>query len=98
MEEAINRSQGVREKWVNEAEGRAAEIRALASATATSIRQLAEAIATEGGDEAVALQVAEQYITELGKLARAETNVVVPANLTDMQGMLDQVYKLLGKK
>lgn len=97
MEEAINRSQGIKEKWINEAEGRAAEIKALAAATATSIQRLAEAIQVSGGEDAVALQVAEQYIGELGNLARADTNVIVPADLTDMKGMLDRVYELLGR-
>jgi hypothetical protein len=50
---------------------------------------------TEGGEDAVALQIAEQYIQELGKLARSDTSVVLPANLSDLRGMLDQLYQLL---
>lgn len=95
MEEAINRSEGEKEKRVNEAEGRAAEIRALASATAASLKRVAQAMETEGGEDAVALQIAEQYIQELGKLARSDTSVVLPADLSDLRGMLDQLYQLL---
>ncbi len=98
MEEAINRSEGAKQKWINEAEGRAAEIRALSDATATSIRKVALAMETKGGEEAVTLQVAEQYIGELGKLAKEETAVVVPADVTDIESMLGNVYRVLAGK
>lgn len=96
MEEAINRSEGEKEKWVNEAEGKAAEIRALATATAASLRRVAEALAADGGDEALSLQLAEQYVQELRHLARAGTKVVLPLDLHDVNGVIDSVRSLLG--
>ncbi len=95
MEEAINRSEGEKEKWINEAEGKAAEIRALAKATAVSIRKLAAALEADGGDEALSLQLSEQYIAELRNLASADTRVVLPLNLSDLDSMLDGVRSIL---
>jgi regulator of protease activity HflC (stomatin/prohibitin superfamily) len=96
MEEAINRSEGEKEKWVNEAEGKAAEIRALATATAASLRRVAEALDTDGGEEALSLQLAEQYVQELRHLARAGTQVILPLDLHDVNGVIDSVRSLLG--
>jgi regulator of protease activity HflC (stomatin/prohibitin superfamily) len=95
MEESINRSEGEKEKWINEAEGKASEIRALAKATAASIRMLAKALETDGGDEAVSLQLAEQYITELRHLAAKKTRVVLPLDLSDLDSMLDGLRGIL---
>ncbi|WP_018526982.1 SPFH domain-containing protein [Alkalispirochaeta alkalica] len=95
MEESINRSEGEKEKWINEAEGQAAEIRALATATAASLREIAKALETPGGDEALSLQLAEQYLGELRHLARGETRVILPLDLTDMEGILGSVRALI---
>ncbi len=95
MEESINRSEGEKEKWINEAEGRAAEITALASATASSLQKLATALEAEGGDEAVTLRLAEQYINELRSLADNGTQVILPMNLSDLDSMLAGVQGIL---
>lgn len=95
MEEAINRSEGEKQRRINEAEGRAAEIRAISSATAASLRQVAQAIESAGGPDAVALQVMEQYIGELGALARKNTQIVMPFDLTDVDGLLNSVRALI---
>lgn len=95
MEQAINRSEGEKERRVNEAEGRAAEIRALAGATATSLRRIAEALDVDGGDEAISLQLAEQYVNQLRGLADAQTDIILPMNLADIDSMLDTVRGIL---
>lgn len=98
MEEAVNRSEGEKEKWINEAEGKAAEIRALAVATAASLRRVAEALDVEGGEEALSLQLAEQYVGELRELARKGTRVVLPLDLHDVSGVIESVRRLLGTR
>jgi len=95
MEEAINWSEGEKEKAINEAEGRASEILALAEATAESIRKVADATQHEGGDKAVALQVAEDYIKKLEALARKDTNVILPMDLTDMDSIMEMINKMI---
>jgi regulator of protease activity HflC (stomatin/prohibitin superfamily) len=73
---------------MNEAEGEAQAIIAVAEATAAGIRKVAEAIQTQGGFEAVQLRVAEQYIGEFGRIAKSGNTVVVPANLSDVASMV----------
>jgi hypothetical protein len=73
---------------VNEAEGAAAAILAIANATAEGIRKVAEATQVPGGYEAVQLRVAEQYVNRFGDLAREGNTLVIPANLADVGSML----------
>ena len=84
----IKQSEANRQLRINEAEGQAAAILAVANATAEGIRQVAVAIQTPGGSQAVQLRVAEQYIGQLGNIAKEGNTLVVPANLTDVASML----------
>jgi regulator of protease activity HflC (stomatin/prohibitin superfamily) len=87
-QQAIKASEAQRQRQINEAEGQASAILAVASATAEGIRKVAEAIKLEGGTEAVQLRVAEQYITQLGKLVEGSTNLILPANVADVGSMV----------
>ncbi len=87
-QEMIERSEGEKQKRINEAIGRAEEIERVAAATATGIREIAAAINEEGGVNAVNLRVAEQYINEFGKLAKTNNSIIIPANLSDLSGMI----------
>lgn len=95
MEEAVNLSEGIKEKMINEAEGKAQEILSLARSTAEGIRLVAEAVSASGGEDALALRVAEGYIDEMSKMAKKETRVIVPMDITDMQGMMEKVERMV---
>ena len=97
MEESINKSEGEKEKWINEAEGRASEILAVAKATATGIRKIGDAIDSAGGEEAVAMRMAESYIEQLRKLGKKGTKLVLPMDLSDMGSVMGTVRRMLRK-
>jgi regulator of protease activity HflC (stomatin/prohibitin superfamily) len=82
-QEAIKKSEGEKMKRINEAEGRAQEIELVATATAEGIRKIAESIKAPGGEEAVNLRVAEQYIKEFGNLAKKNNSGMV-ASVTSL--------------
>jgi regulator of protease activity HflC (stomatin/prohibitin superfamily) len=84
----IKQSEAKKQQQINEAEGQASAILAVARATAQGIRAVAESINSSGGFEAVQLRVAEQYITEFGKLAKSANTLVVPSNLSDVGAMI----------
>ncbi len=84
----IKESEAKKQQQINEAEGEAQAILAVATATAEGLRQVAAALVDEGGAEAMQLRVAEQYIDEFGKLAKAANTLVVPANLADLASMI----------
>jgi len=93
-QQAIKASEAQRQRNINEADGQAAAIRAVASATAQGIREVATAIRTDGGMEAVQLRVAEQYVSQFGQIARTTNTVVVPANVSDVAGMIAAAMKV----
>jgi regulator of protease activity HflC (stomatin/prohibitin superfamily) len=87
-QQTIKASEAHRQRQINEAQGQAEAILAVATATAEGIRRVAEAIKVEGGVEAVQLRVAEQYVAQFGQLAAGSTNLVLPANVSDIGSML----------
>lgn len=89
--ELVNRSLGDKQKRINEAQGLASEIRAIADATASSIEVLARALSTPGGMEAMKLQLTEQAIENVGKLADSETRVLLPADLLAIDELLSRI-------
>jgi len=93
-QQVIKASEAARQRNINEADGQAAAIRAVASATAQGIREVATAIRTDGGMEAVQLRVAEQYVAQFGQLARSTNAVIVPANVSDVAGMIAAAMKV----
>jgi regulator of protease activity HflC (stomatin/prohibitin superfamily) len=81
-------SEAVKQQQINEAVGEAQAILAVASATAEGLRRVAAALSVGGGLEAMQLRVAEDYLTQFGKLAKTANTLVVPANLSDIAGMI----------
>jgi len=87
-QETIKASEARQQQQINEARGQAEAILAVATATAEGLRRVADASRAEGGLQAMQLRVAEQYITQFGELAKRSTALVLPANMTDVAGMV----------
>ena len=84
----IKESEAAKQQQINEAEGEAAAILAIAEATAEGLRKVAAALSTEGGDKAMQLRVAEDYLERFGNLAKETNSLIVPANLSDVSSMI----------
>lgn len=89
-QEVVLESEAAKIDQINRAEGEAAAILAVADATAEGIRKVAAAIQDQGGEEAVALRVAEQYVTAFSKLAKESNTILLPANVGDAGSMVAQ--------
>ena len=96
-QEMIAKSEGEKQRRINEANGTAAEIELVAVATAKGITEIAKSINEEGGMNAVNLRIAEQYLTEFGKLAKTNNSMIVPADLSDVAGIISSVTSVLNK-
>lgn len=86
--ELINISEGDMQSRINEAEGQAGAILALAEATAESIKVVATAVSQPAGEQAMRLQLVERYLSSLSQLARSDVNVLLPADLSQLDGLL----------
>lgn len=93
-QQMIELSEGEQLKRINEAEGRAQEIERIAGATAEGIRRIADSINMSGGKEAVQLQVAQDYIKAFSQLAQTNNTMIVPANISDISGMIATATKI----
>ncbi|WP_371186896.1 SPFH domain-containing protein [Thalassotalea maritima] len=83
--EMINISEGEKQRRINSAEGKAAEILALAKATAESISKVAHVINQDGGQQALEMQLSEQYLKQMQGLGKQNRKVVLPANLLNYE-------------
>ncbi|KAG5462854.1 MAG: hypothetical protein BJ554DRAFT_3238, partial [Olpidium bornovanus] len=76
---------------INMATGDSEAILLRARASSTGIQWIAEAIKASGGQDAVAMTIAEKYIEAFGMIAKEGTTVIVPAGVNDASNMVVQV-------
>jgi regulator of protease activity HflC (stomatin/prohibitin superfamily) len=79
---------------VNRAKGEAEAIIAVAEATAKGIELIAAAISRDGGEDAIALRVAESYVAAFEKLAKTSTTMLLPGNANDVGSMVAQALTI----
>ena len=94
-EAAIAKSEGEKQSEINVAEGKAQATIAIANATAQAISLIAKASEEQGGNTAMNLKVAEQYIEAFSNLAKTNNTLIVPSNLSDVSGMVGSVMKIV---
>ncbi|MCG9698239.1 slipin family protein [Shewanella sp. Isolate11] len=100
-QEAINLSEGQKQKRINEAKGTAQEIAIVARAKAEAMTLVSQALALEGGNEAMNMQLKEQFIVQIGKILNDADISVVPAELAKLEGFfegMEQVTKQVGSQ
>ena len=95
--EVILASEGAKDDQINRALGEAEAIFRKAEATARGIDILAKSIQSQGGSEAVSLQIAEQYLEAFGKIAKSSTTVLLPATSNDPASMIAQALSIFNK-
>ncbi|MCE9679920.1 paraslipin [Shewanella sp. AS1] len=100
-QEAINLSEGQKQKRINEAKGTAQEIAIVARAKAQAMTLVSEALALEGGNDAMNMQLKEQFIVQIGKILNRADISVVPAELAKLEGFfegMEQVTHAVGQQ
>ena len=91
----IKESEAAQQQQINEAHGEAAAILAVADATAEGLKKVASALSADGGDKAMQLRIAEDYLDRFGNLAKEGNTLIVPANLSDMSSMIGAATRVL---
>jgi len=89
--EMVNISEGEMQRRINAAEGKAEEIKSIAKATGESIAKVAAAITQPGGEQAIEMQLKEQYLLQMEGLCKADRKVILPANLLDFEQWLSSL-------
>ena len=88
-QEAINLSEGEKQRRINEAKGTAQEIAIIAKAKAEGMELVSAALAKEGGNEAMNMQLKEQFIAQVGKILGQADVSVVPTELAKIEGFFE---------
>ena len=96
-QQVIKQSEAVKQQQINEAEGQAAAILAIATATAEGLSRVARSLNEEGGESAMQLRVAEDYLEQFGNIAKQGNTLVVPANLADLSSMISLATNIMKK-
>lgn len=94
-EAAIAKSEGEKQSEINIAEGKAQATIAIANANAQAISLIAKASQDQGGETAINLKVAGQYIEAFSNLAKKNNTLIIPNNLSDISGMVGSVMKIV---
>lgn len=94
QQSAINEANGLKQATILRAEGEAASILARAEATAVGLKKVASSVSATGGADAVALRIAEQYVSAFGNLAKESTTMLLPANAHDAGSMVAQALSV----
>ena len=88
-QQVIKASEATRQQQINEARGRGRGDPRRGARDRRGARQHRRGRSQlPGGDGAMRLRIAEQYIAQFGELAKAGNTFVVPANLSDLASML----------
>uniref|UniRef100_A0A1I7Z987 PHB domain-containing protein n=1 Tax=Steinernema glaseri TaxID=37863 RepID=A0A1I7Z987_9BILA len=97
----ILRSEAHMREKINEAEGQKRAVELNAEARMRALEMVASSLNKEGGQNAASLTVAEQYVSAFKSLAKDTNTVIVPQNVSDVNGMVAQamtVYKKLSSE
>lgn len=96
-QKVIKESEANMQLQINQARGQASAILEVAKATSEGLKQVGHALQSEGGEHAMQLRIAEQYISQFGHLARSGNTIVLPATLSDVGAMVTLAKGLLQK-
>src|SRR6202034_3889694 len=93
----IKASEANKQQQINEADGQASAILAVATATAEGLRRVGGALSEQGGIEAMQLRIGEEYVRQFGKLAKESTTLVVPGELSDLASVVAMATSIVRK-
>ncbi|MBN2546679.1 MAG: paraslipin [Spirochaetes bacterium] len=83
-QEAIMRSEGDRIRQENEAKGKSFAILEVAKSTALGIAEIAKALNQPGGQNAMNLKIATEWIQSFEKLAKETNSMIIPTDVSSI--------------
>src|SRR5260221_3454570 len=94
---AILESEGQKQAQINKATGEAGAIELVATANANAVKAVAAAVGTPRAVDAANLRVAQQYVEAFANLAKSGTTLIIPANVSDIAGMVVSAMTVLDR-
>ncbi len=94
-QQSINVAEGLRQSEILKAEGQSQAIALVAQATAQAIATIGQAAVQPGGIEALQLQVARDFISQWGNLAKQSTTVLIPAEMGNIGSFIATALEIV---
>lgn len=94
-QERINLAEGAKQAKVLEAQGEAEAILTVAAATARALTRVGEALQQGGAEEAMRMQVAQDFIERWGAIAREGNVMIVPADMGDLSKVVGTAFRIV---
>lgn len=95
-QQVVLSSEAAKIDQINRAEGEAQSILLVAKATAEGIETVASTIQKAGGEQAVALRVAEKYVEAFSNLAKEGNSVIIPSDVANPSAVIAQALGIFG--
>lgn len=81
-------SEAERLEKINQANGEAAALVAVAEARAAGLNIISKSLSQDNGKNAASLSIAEQYVNAFNKLARTNNTLILPSNVGDVGSLV----------
>lgn len=93
-QEVVLNSEAAHIDQINRAKGEAEAILAVAKATASSIEQIAKSANVEGGYNAIAMKIAQEYVEAFSNIAKTNNTLIIPSSASDVSSMVTQALSI----
>ena len=94
-QQQINRAEGAKRSKILQAEGDAQAVTTVAEATARALATIGQALQQSGAEDAMKMQVAQDFIAQWGGIAKASNVMIVPSDMGDLSKVVGTAFKIV---
>jgi regulator of protease activity HflC (stomatin/prohibitin superfamily) len=93
-QQQINRAEGAKQARILEAEGQAEAVLTVAKATAEALATVGEALKDPGGQDAMKMRLAQEFIAQWGAIAKESNVMIVPQDMGDLSKAIGTALRI----
>jgi regulator of protease activity HflC (stomatin/prohibitin superfamily) len=93
-QQQINRAEGAKRARILEAEGQAEAVLTVAKATAEALDTVGKALKDPGGQDAMKMRLAQEFIAQWGAIAKESSVMIVPQDMGDLSKAIGTALRI----
>ncbi|GAB3025507.1 MULTISPECIES: SPFH domain-containing protein [Oleiagrimonas] len=94
-QQQINRAEGAKRAKILQAEGDAQAVTTVAEATARALATVGAGLQQAGAQDAMKMQVAQDFISQWGGIAKESNVMIVPSDMGDLSKVVGTAFKIV---
>jgi regulator of protease activity HflC (stomatin/prohibitin superfamily) len=94
-QQQINRAEGAKRAKILQAEGDASAVTTVADATARALATVGAGLQQAGAQDAMKMQVAQDFIAQWGGIAKESNVMIVPSDMGDLSKVVGTAFKIV---